>query len=223
VALGAPILDALGHGVRFLPDDVLPQVPAIVTKGERDHPGDADEILLLQPLRFKAEVRLASWLMPVPGVHGLKGCAGRVPLIAVVCVAQDEPKRPVIFQHPTYLLEHFEQVPDVLFRRVLDANLLIDADGPAFRAFLSRPPENVAAGNPIVVFSVNVGIRDANVVAFRVSTNPPCCPVIPKAKIGRTGHAAVNTFVWQPFQHIQAVAEIDCIQIQIHVKTMWVL
>lgn len=41
VRLGAAVAHALRHRVRLVPDDVLPQIPAISLQGERDAPRDA--------------------------------------------------------------------------------------------------------------------------------------------------------------------------------------
>ena len=44
VGLGQPVLTALGHGVRFVPDDLVSQDPAIVDQRECDAPGHTQQM-----------------------------------------------------------------------------------------------------------------------------------------------------------------------------------
>src|SRR5690349_2779713 len=45
VSLGAPVSHAFRHRVKFRPDNVLPQIPAVSAKRERDHPRHANQVL----------------------------------------------------------------------------------------------------------------------------------------------------------------------------------
>ena len=47
VGLGRTVTDALRQAVDLVPDDVAAQIPAVRTKGKRQHPRDADHVLRL--------------------------------------------------------------------------------------------------------------------------------------------------------------------------------
>jgi hypothetical protein len=40
-----PVADRFGHGVRLVPDDRVPQNPPVLLQGERDPPGQAEQVL----------------------------------------------------------------------------------------------------------------------------------------------------------------------------------
>ena len=50
VRLGAAVFHTLGHGVRFVPDDVLTQIPPVGLQRERYAPRNADEVFGLETL-----------------------------------------------------------------------------------------------------------------------------------------------------------------------------
>ena len=44
--LGRTVRDALGHRVRFRPDDVTAEIPTVLLEGEGYAPGDAEKLFL---------------------------------------------------------------------------------------------------------------------------------------------------------------------------------
>ena len=51
MSLGASVADTLRHRIRFVPDDVLPEIPTISAKGEGQHPRNADQVFGFEPFR----------------------------------------------------------------------------------------------------------------------------------------------------------------------------
>ena len=51
VGLRAAVGDGLGHGVRFCPDYVLSQIPAVGLERHRNHPRNRNHVLLLEGVR----------------------------------------------------------------------------------------------------------------------------------------------------------------------------
>ena len=62
VRLGAAIRYALWHRVRLVPDDILPEIPAIGAQGECQHPRNADQVFVLQPNGRRIAMRSAALL-----------------------------------------------------------------------------------------------------------------------------------------------------------------
>jgi hypothetical protein len=96
---GGTILDALRHGVRFVPHDVATQIPAIVLQGEGKSPRYANQILGLQALRCVGA-----------DIHGpcrifLVGCPPAT-VAAGVTIADVEPERAVGCEDALGLLEN---------------------------------------------------------------------------------------------------------------------
>jgi len=48
MGFATPIFYTLGHRIRLVPDDVLPQIPPVRLQREGDAPGDADEVFGLE-------------------------------------------------------------------------------------------------------------------------------------------------------------------------------
>ena len=55
IAAGAAVFTALGHRIFLHPDDVVAEIPAVITQGKRQHPRDADEVLWLTALDLVIE------------------------------------------------------------------------------------------------------------------------------------------------------------------------
>lgn len=73
IAAAWPVLGAFRHGVRFHPDDVRAQIPAVCTQSKGKQPRDADHILCLAALYLAVEGdRLPR---PAVGVLGVEGFA----------------------------------------------------------------------------------------------------------------------------------------------------
>src|SRR5438045_1939575 len=93
-----PISNTLGLRVGLVPDDISPEIPAGLLELEGEAPWHADEVLRLQAFRRRRSCR-----------HGAAGvfpvrCTPRS-VAGGVGVANVEPQRSVVAQHPTDLFE----------------------------------------------------------------------------------------------------------------------
>ena len=104
-----PVADRLGHRVGLVPDDRVPQDPPVLLQRERDPPGQAEQVLRAQPGRAVGGDVLAE-----VGVH-----PGRAAAAGGVGVAEVEPARAVVGEHPPRLAEHVPHGVDVGGRGVL--------------------------------------------------------------------------------------------------------
>ena len=73
IAAAWPVLGAFRHGVRFHPDDVRAQIPAVCAQRERQQPRDADHVLCLAALHLAVEGNDLTG--PAVGVLGIEGFA----------------------------------------------------------------------------------------------------------------------------------------------------
>ena len=94
MGLGAAVGDGFGHGIGFMPDDLLPEIPAVGAEGEGDHPRDAAEVFGLE-----------AGTLPTVGLLRIEGCTraflqsifvpGAALLSTMITVAEDNPESSV--------------------------------------------------------------------------------------------------------------------------------
>src|SRR5690606_36089127 len=121
VRLCGPIRHAFRHRVRFMPNNVSAQIPAVRLKSEGDTPRDADKILGLQS--FDTATRIPGLSLFQPTLVVVPTSAART----VVTVTQVQPDCPVWPQHLANPAEHLDQLRDVLLRCLLQPDLSFDA------------------------------------------------------------------------------------------------
>lgn len=125
VGLGAAVRHALRHRVRLVPDDVLAQMPAIGPEREGQHPGDADEVLVLRA--FRGTGRALCMLVSVFGrplaVQIAIGAGLGAVRPAGVAGPDVEPQRAIVGEHVPHAAEHLDHGRDVLLRRLLQTQL----------------------------------------------------------------------------------------------------
>ena len=91
MAPGTAVPHPLRHGVGFVPDNVLPQIPAVRPQGDGQRPGNAQQVLVFE----------ASTVFPA------------------VAVAYDKPQGPVLPQYPPHLPKHRDEPFQILLGRWL--------------------------------------------------------------------------------------------------------
>src|SRR5579885_516147 len=138
MTLRGPVGDAFGKRIRFVPDDVGAQPPAVRAQSAGQHPRNADKVFW-----FKSRVRKGAWRAEVlkaiigrignsAAVHDLALRSMSTVLPAVVAPASEvsvteiEPAGPVAAQHATHFTEDRNQLEDIFLRRGLEADLPID-------------------------------------------------------------------------------------------------
>ena len=95
MASGAAVPHPLRHGVGLVPDDILPQIPAIRSQGHGQCPGNAQQVLVFE----------ASTVFPA------------------VTVAYDKPQGPVLPQYPPHLPKHLDEPFQILLGRWFQPDL----------------------------------------------------------------------------------------------------
>ena len=117
--LRGPVAHALGHGVRFRPDDLAAQPPTIALQREREAPGHAAEVFGLEAGDDSAyQVLAQSRRAPIPpGCGGICGKSSGAPFACLVsprvAIPHIHPARAVMSQHPLDLSEHLNHVADI--------------------------------------------------------------------------------------------------------------
>ena len=101
IAAAWPVLGAFRHGVRFLPDDVRAQIPAVCAQRKGKQPRHADHVLCLAALHLAVEGN--DLPRPAVGVLGVEGFA----LIALsgIGVRDVQPKGAVRRENAPDLME----------------------------------------------------------------------------------------------------------------------
>jgi len=120
--LRASVRHALRHRVRLVPDDVLPQIPAVLLKREGNAPGNANQVFGLQPGLHFHRIHRGS----VGFFHGNLPLLRRIPdtlSAARVTVPQVQPQRPVVTQHPSHFAEHTYQFVHIRIGSFLQPDL----------------------------------------------------------------------------------------------------
>lgn len=115
-----PVLDALGHDIGFVPDDVTAQIPAAFLQGQRQPPGNTEQILVLQARRIvRANIHRAVGVLLV-----------RCPPAAIaagVAISYVQPQYAVRFEHPPNFVENLRERLDEPRQRWLQSDLARDA------------------------------------------------------------------------------------------------
>lgn len=166
-----------------MPDDVLPQPPAVGLQGEGDAPGDADEVLGLERpqvhLPRLVETPLVAFLPVSASAEGSFPDASAAFGGCGVAVPQIDPTDAVLGEHPAHLAEDGDQVAHERFGSRLRSETALhgrDGDGPADGGVVDRRPRGRG------------------------------CAIVPQPEVGRTRDAALNRLVGESFQQGEAVA-----------------
>jgi len=117
VAAVHPVADRFGHGVGLVPDDGVADDPAVVLEGERDPPGQPEQVLGRDVLGPSARER-GTEVGVQPGDRAAAFTVG---------VAEVEPARAIIGQHAAGLVEDRSQDLDVGGRAGLEPVLTAHA------------------------------------------------------------------------------------------------
>ncbi len=126
MSFGAAVARRLRNRVWLVPDDVLPQIPAIVLQRESQTPRHAHQVFRLvfgMGCRFRfalARHHLALAYRRNTDAHVVP--AVRAPATGVA-VAHVYPDRAVSTQHPAHFAEHVDQAGDELCRGFFKADL----------------------------------------------------------------------------------------------------
>ncbi len=120
--LGASVSYAFWHRIRFVPDDVLAQIPAISAERERHQPRDANEVFVLERLVPQTESRLDVFARLLP--FGFQSSATLIRHVSVVAVPEIKPERPIISQDAAHFTKQAHHALHVFIWRVLLPDLV---------------------------------------------------------------------------------------------------
>ena len=166
IAAAWPVLGAFRHGVRFHPDDVRAQIPAVCAQRERQHPRDADHILCLAALHLAVEGN--DLPRPAVGVLGVEGFA----LIALsgIGVRDVEPEGAVRRENAPDLTENTGQALYIQRGRFLPPDLPIYAVIP--QCVVRRRGDAAVHGIVRQGFQHGQGVAAVNAVSLHSRTHP---------------------------------------------------
>jgi len=176
--------DTLRHRVRFRPDDVTPQIPAVRLYRQGEPPRDAAEVFLFEVYRDTGSPALVSICAPVI-VSVIAAISGRIR------IAEVNPGATIIPQHPPALTHHGAQLADeaqpaiVAGRPALavvdgfEAELVVNADCAAFYTARSIATRNTFRKHSFVIC---IWVIDG-VVTLRTAALPFSGAVIAKGPV----------------------------------------
>ena len=125
-----------------------------------------------------------------------------------------KPERAIIPQHPPHVPEHLHHFVEVFVRRLLKAELRVDATGAALVPGIASLYGCVAVRPRCAVFS-QLAITPKHqplvgrfllVVASIIPTFPLSRPVVPQPPVRRRRDAALHARIGQRTQHVAAVS-----------------
>ena len=166
IAAAWPVLGAFRHGVRFHPDDVRAQIPAVCAQRKGKQPRHADHILCLAALHLAVEGdRLTG---PAVGVLGVEA----VPLIALsgIGVRDVEPEGAVRCENAPDLPKNGSQALHIQRRGFLPPNLVCHAVIP--QCVVRRRGYAAVHGIVRQGFQHGQGIAAVNAVSLHSRTHP---------------------------------------------------
>ena len=131
-----PVRDRLRHGVGASPNDFAAEIPAVCTESERKQPRLPEKILRFGGMLHWSQCRRTFgsyvYVAVLPSVCNVAvvgaSCSG---VVGTVRIPDLDPKCAVVPQHATYLTEHSDQPCHPLVGCFLQADLMVDVDGPA--------------------------------------------------------------------------------------------
>ena len=199
MALGAAIAHALRHGVGLVPDDVLPQIPAIRLECERHAPRDPDQILFLEPTGYPRRPRRSCSIRQAAIADAIDA---RTRPGAGIGITEVEPHDTVVSQHTPDLMEDGDQRRDKQGNIRFRADLLVTA----FRtAMAAAGAEHAGRGVGALVAPCTAD----DVVAVGIATDPRRRTVVSQVEVRRARHDALHREIGQRWQHVAAVTHED--------------
>ncbi|MNP13268.1 hypothetical protein D3C76_1055440 [compost metagenome] len=136
VRLRAAIPDAFRHWVRFVPDYVLPEIPAVILQGERQTPGHAHQVFRFHPHFAASHAGTELEARVFVDLAGGGDAASRHLTITLrpalgapatgVAITHVYPSSSIIPEYSAHLAEHFDQTGDEIARRFFQADLPVD-------------------------------------------------------------------------------------------------
>ena len=166
IAAAWPVLGAFRHGVRFLPDDVRAQIPAVCAQRERQHPRDADHVLCLAALHLAVEGDHLP--RPAVGVLGVEA----IPLIALsgIGVRDVQPEGAVRREDAPDLTEDAGQALHIQRRGFLPPDLPVHAVIP--QCVVGRRGYAAVHGIVRQGFQHGQGVAAVDAVSLHSRTHP---------------------------------------------------
>ena len=166
IAAAWPVLGAFRHGIRFHPDDVRAQIPAVCAQREGKQPRDADHVLCLAALHLAVEGdRLTGSAVGVLGVEA-------IPLIALsgIGVRDVEPEGAVRRENAPDLPENGSQAFHIQRRGFLPPDLPIYAVIP--QCVVRRRGHAAVHGAVRQGFQHGQGVAAVDAVSLHSRTHP---------------------------------------------------
>ena len=166
IAAAWPVLGAFRHGVRFHPDDVRAQIPAVCAQRKGKQPRHADHVLCLAALHLAVEGdRLPR---PAVGVLGVEGFA----LIALsgIGVRDVQPEGAVRRENAPDLPENGSQALHIQRRGFLPPDLPVYAVIP--QCVVGRRGDAAVHGTVRQGFQHGQGVAAVNAVSLHSRTHP---------------------------------------------------
>ena len=200
---------ALGVDHRGEPDPVTlvgdPTRVVGIAQRLSDHPGDADEVLLLQAPEARSDVTLT------PVVTTVRRPAATLRRVTRVAIPQVQPQRAVVAQHPLDLAEHGDEVGDVGLGGGFEAELRVDPGGAAATIAAldrSRVDGRLTAGQT-VRGPGRSSRRSRCVVAPLLAPVPLSRAVVAQAPVRRGRDAGLNRAGGEQRQLLERIAFED--------------
>jgi hypothetical protein len=123
---GTPIRYALWHWVRFVPNDVLAQIPTIGLEGECDAPWDANQIFRSKDgMIFPSCMFSCTHVVVELVIHRIIKTIVRAS--CPIRISEIEPQRPVVSKATAHCPEYLHKPLYIFFRRVFKTDLSVNA------------------------------------------------------------------------------------------------
>ena len=166
IAAAWPVLGAFRHGVRFHPDDVRAQIPAVCAQSKSKQPRDADHVLCLAALHLAVEGDHLTG--PAVGVLGVKAFS----LIALsgIGVRDVEPECAVRRENAPDLSENGSQALHIQRRGFLPPDLPVYAVIP--QGVVRRRGDAAVHGAVRQGFQHGQGVAAVDAVSLHSQTHP---------------------------------------------------
>lgn len=218
------VLNRLRHGVGLGPDHVGSQVPAVRPQRERDSPGDANQVLVFEgPIAAAVADTTTSHVVAPVGQHLALEALDDVAVATIakdrageVAVAEVEPERPGVLEHPPQMPEDVQEVLDVELGRRFQAQAAEPgaAEQAGGAAVAGCPTPDGDHGETAGALRRRSTMRVASSAAPPVPAVGIAAPhdgrqvVVAEAPVLRRRDAAVNAVVRKRGQDLTGVAHV---------------
>ena len=154
----------------------------------------------------------------------LRVCTGGLTFSAPIRISVVQPQCPIVPCHPSDFTENLHHPGDIFFGRGFKSELLVDAAGTAFAAFVFV---GYAAGCQLdVIASISLKARfrtcqwPLDMITGRIPALPCSSAIVSEAPIRRTGHRRLHDAVRQSPQDFQCITLDDLVTVRHHLTSV---